>query len=154
MLWVQRMAPTLMPAQSLSPRPAKEAKPVRAARGYAGPQQLPGVSEVGVQLNKPAISQPLILAFARSLLEHPEAAQPPVTADGGRLACYGGRHREEEEQTAITAGMVNVPDTAGRPTAYVADKQWFDETCPVELGRPVQIFAGTSTVTGIPILQI
>jgi hypothetical protein len=31
--------------------------------------------------------------------------------------------------------MVIAPDTDGRPTHYVADKAWFDETFPGELGR-------------------
>lgn len=43
------------------------------------------------------------------------------------------RHRGregQEEQTPLTAGMVTA-DGEGRPTGYVADKTWFDETFPV-----------------------
>jgi hypothetical protein len=102
----------------------------------------------------PAISRPLLLAFATSVLEHPDATQPPAVEDGGPLVCYSERHLVEDEQSPITAGMVIVPDLEGRPTRYVADKEWFDETFPVELGRPAPAPATSSgAVTGASAVQ-
>ncbi|MFE3144899.1 hypothetical protein [Streptomyces scopuliridis] len=48
-------------------------------------------------------------------------------------------------ERAHTAGMVIAPDAEGRPTSYVADKAWFDELFPVDLGAP----APTTSVTSI-----
>lgn len=69
--------------------------------------------------------------------------KPPEAEDGTPLICYGEQHWVED-RTPITAGMVIAPDTEGRPTNYVADKAWFDETFPVELGRPVPAAAGST----------
>ncbi|WP_438453076.1 hypothetical protein [Streptomyces asiaticus] len=148
---VRRMAPALMHAPEPFMTPGQGSE---ASEGRKGVRRTPSSSLASLTLayssKRPAISRPLLLAFAKSVLEHPDATQPPVAEDGGRLTCYGERHLNEEDQTAITAGMVIVPDTAGRPTSYVADKDWFDETFPVELGRPAQNPAGSSGAgTGI-----
>ncbi|MFF7098220.1 hypothetical protein ACFY9A_38440 [Streptomyces rubradiris] len=92
----------------------------------------------------PAISRPLLLAFARSVLAHPDATEPPAVDDGSPLVCYSERHLAEDEQSPITAGMAISPDLGWRPTRYVADKEWFDETFPVELGRPAPAPAASS----------
>ncbi|MET9347522.1 hypothetical protein [Streptomyces termitum] len=44
--------------------------------------------------------------------------------------------------------MVIAPDIEGRPTSYVADKAWFDETFPAELGRPAPAGGDAGTSTG------
>ncbi|MFE9240495.1 hypothetical protein [Streptomyces sp. NPDC007007] len=71
------------------------------------------------------------------MLEHPDAVRPPASDDGTPLVCYGERDWAEKDLTAITAGMVIAPDTEGRPTRLVADKEWFDELFPVALGTTV-----------------
>ncbi|MFF9512168.1 hypothetical protein ACF1BU_37230 [Streptomyces sp. NPDC014724] len=93
----------------------------------------------------PGVSRALLLAFAKAVLEHPDAPRPPKADDGTTLICYGEQHWAEADRTAITEGMVVVPDTEGRPTHYVADKAWFDELFPVDLGAP----APTTSVTSI-----
>ncbi|MFK4272521.1 hypothetical protein [Streptomyces milbemycinicus] len=151
---VQRMAPALIhaPQPFITPGQGSE-----AGEGRKGVRRTPSSSLASLTLayssNSPAVSRPLLLAFAKTVLEHPDATQPPAAQDGGRLVCYGERHLKEEEQTAITAGMVIVPDTEGRPTVYVADKDWFDETFPVELGRPAPHPVGSSAATGAPAPQ-
>lgn len=148
---VQRMAPALMhaPEPFITPGQGSE-----AGEGRKGVRRTPSSALASLTLaytsKSPAISRPLLLAFATSVLEHPDATQPPVAEDGGPLVCYGERHLPEEEQSAVTAGMVIVPDIEGRPTRYVADKDWFDETFPVELGHPAPNPARSSGVgTGI-----
>lgn len=83
------------------------------------------------------LAGPFLLAFAKAVLEHPDAPRPPEPDDGTPLICYGEQHWAEADRTAITAGMVIAPDAEGRPTRYVADKAWFDELFPVDLGIPV-----------------
>lgn len=149
---VQRMAPALIhaPQPFITPGQGSEAGEARK-----GVRRTPSSAVASLTLaygsNSPAVSRPLLLAFARSVLEHPDATQPPAAPDGGRLVCYGERHLTQEEQTAITAGMVIVPDAEGRPTGYIADKEWFDETFPVELGRAAPDPAGSSgAATSVP----
>ncbi|MFG2950466.1 hypothetical protein [Streptomyces adustus] len=99
--------------------------------------------------NAPGISRALLLAFAKAVLERPDAMQSPEAEDGTSLICYGEQYWVEG-RTPITAGMVIAPE--GLPTGYVADKTWFDETFPVELGRPAPAAPGStansSTATG------
>ncbi|MFD8368412.1 hypothetical protein [Streptomyces hygroscopicus] len=150
---VRRMAPALMhaPEPFITPGQGSE-----AGEGRRGVRRTPSSALASLTLayasKGPAISRPLLLAFAKSVLAHPDATQPPIAQDSGRLACYGERHLHEEEQSAITTGMVIVPATDGQPTAYVADKDWFDETFPVELGRSAPNPAGSSGAgTGSPV---
>lgn len=152
---VRRLAPALMhaPEPFITPGQGSEASESRK-----GVRRTPSSALASLTLaytsKSPAVSRALLLAFAKSVLEHPDATQPPIAEDGCRLVCYGERHRDEEEQTTITAGMVIVPDTEGQPTPYVADKDWFDETFPVELGRQVQDPAGSSGPgTGVPVSE-
>ncbi|MFD8110083.1 hypothetical protein [Streptomyces microflavus] len=80
------------------------------------------------------------------MLEHQDAVRPPASDDGTPLVCYGERDWAEKDRTAITA-----PDTEGRPTRFVADKEWFNELFPVALGtsmsaaseNPASASAGT-----------
>ncbi|MER6917067.1 hypothetical protein ABT354_35950 [Streptomyces sp. NPDC000594] len=133
---VKRMAPALIHA----PQPFITAgQGSEAGDGRKGVRRTPTSALASLTLayttGAPRVSRALLLAFARAVLEHPDAAQPPEAEDGTPLICYGERHWAEG-RTPITAGMVIAPDTEGRPTAFIADKAWFDETFPVELGRP------------------
>ncbi|MFE7445886.1 hypothetical protein ACFU7X_36170 [Streptomyces chartreusis] len=143
---VQRMAPVLIHA----PQPFITAgQGSEAGAGRKGVRRTPKSALAALTLAYTAtsasnISRALLLAFAKAVLEHPDATQPPEAEDGGPLVCYGERHWVEG-QTPITAGMVIAPGTEGQPTRYVADKAWFDETFPVELGRPTPGSPGSTT---------
>jgi hypothetical protein len=88
--------------------------------------------------NSGPVSRTLLLAFARAVLEHPDATMAPETPGGGQPVCYGEQDWDIEKRTAIVPGMVLVPDVDGRPTSFVADKAWLDETFPVKLDRSAQ----------------
>ncbi|MER5718702.1 hypothetical protein [Streptomyces sp. NPDC002132] len=144
---VQRMAPALIHA----PQPFITAgQGSEAGDGRKGVRRTPKSALAALTLaytatGAPNISRALLLAFAKAVLEHPDATQPPE-AEGEPLVCYGERHWVEG-RTPITAGMVIAPDTEGRPTHYVADKAWFDETFPVELGRPAPGSPGSTATS-------
>ncbi|MCM9083480.1 hypothetical protein L1606_36310 [Streptomyces spororaveus] len=87
-------------------------------------------------------------AIVREVGAGDDATQPPEAQDGTPLVCYGEQHGSEKDRTPITAGMVIAPDIEGRPTAYVADKVWFVEMFPVELGRPALAGGDASTSMG------
>ncbi|MFD9561241.1 hypothetical protein [Streptomyces sp. NPDC059994] len=150
---VQRMAPALIHA----PQPFITAgQGSEAGDGRKGVRRTPKSALAALTLayaatSAPGVSRALLLAFAKAVLEHPDATQPPEAEDGNSLICYGEQHWVEG-RTPITAGMVIAPDIKGRPTHYVADKAWFDETFPVELGRPAPGDPGSasaSTTAGI-----
>ncbi|MEU2354349.1 hypothetical protein ABZ599_15510 [Streptomyces misionensis] len=152
---VQRMAPALMhaPEPFITPGQGSE-----AGQGRKGVRRTPSSALASLTLaytsKSPAISRPLLLAFAASVLAHPDATEPPVAEDGSPLVCYSERHLTADEQSPITAGMVIAPDLEGRPTRYVADKEWFDETFPVELGRPAPAPTSSSGAgPGAPAVQ-
>ncbi|MFI8793901.1 hypothetical protein [Streptomyces sp. NPDC055105] len=143
---VQRMAPALIHA----PQPFITAgQGSEAGTGRKGVRRTPKSALAALTLaytrGAPGVSRALLLAFAKAVLEHPDAPRPPKPDDGTTLICYGEQHWAEADRTAITEGMVVVPDTEGRPTRYVADKAWFDELFPVDLGAP----APTTSVTSI-----
>ncbi|MFB7189388.1 hypothetical protein ACFCZT_29625 [Streptomyces sp. NPDC056230] len=134
---VQRMAPSLIhaPQPFITPGQGSE-----AGEGRKGVRRTPKSALASLTLaytaGAPGISRALLLAFAKAVLEHPDALRPPESNDGTPLLCYGEQHWAEKDRTAITAGMVIAPDAEGRPTHYVADKEWFDELFPVALGTP------------------
>ncbi|MFI1189411.1 hypothetical protein [Streptomyces californicus] len=135
---VQRMAPALIhaPQPFITPGQGSE-----AGEGRKGVRRPPKTAIASLTLaytaEAPGVSRALLLAFAKAVLEHPDAVRPPESDDGTPLLCYGEREWAEKDLTAITAGMVIAPDTEGRPTRFVADKEWFDELFPVALGTPV-----------------
>ncbi|MET8276376.1 hypothetical protein [Streptomyces sp. NPDC005096] len=149
---VQRMAPALIhaPQPFITPGQGSEAGDGRKGVRRTPKSALAALTLAYTANGAPGISRALLLAFAKAVLEHPDATQPPEAEDGMPLICHGEQHWVED-RTPITAGMVIAPDTEGRPTNYVADKAWFDETFPVELGRPAPAAPGgttNSTATG------
>ncbi|HEY8986937.1 MAG TPA: hypothetical protein VIU15_46130, partial [Streptomyces sp.] len=133
---VQRMAPALIhaPQPFITPGQGSEAGDTRKGVRRTPKSALAALTLAYTATNRPGTSRALLLAFAKAVLEHPDATQPPQAQDGTPLVCYGEQHWTED-RTPITTGMVIAPDTEGRPTPYVADKAWFDEIFPVELGR-------------------
>ncbi|WP_063737424.1 hypothetical protein [Streptomyces sp. RTd22] len=135
---VQRMVPALIhaPQSFITPGQGSE-----AGAGRKGVRRTPKSALAALTLaytaGAPGVSRALLLAFAKTVLEHPDAPRPPEPDDGTPLICYGEQHWAEADRTAITAGMVIAPDAEGRPTRYVADKAWFDELFPVDLGTSV-----------------
>ncbi|MEU3204077.1 hypothetical protein ABZ702_09315 [Streptomyces cyaneofuscatus] len=135
---VQRMAPALIhaPQPFITPGQGSE-----AGEGRKGVRRPPKTAIASLTLaytaDTPGVSRALLLAFAKAVLEHPDAVRPPESDDGTPLVCYGEQDWNQKNRTAITAGMVIAPDTEGRPTRFVADKAWFDELFPVALGTPV-----------------
>ncbi|MEW2217492.1 hypothetical protein AB0895_34410 [Streptomyces globisporus] len=134
---VQRMAPSLIhaPQPFITPGQGSE-----AGEGRKGVRRPPNTAIASLTLaytaDTPGVSRALLLAFAKAVLEHPDAVRPPELDDGTPLVCYGEQDWDEKNRTAITAGMVIAPDTEGRPTPYIADKEWFDELFPVGLNAP------------------
>ncbi|MEU3976757.1 DEAD/DEAH box helicase [Streptomyces bacillaris] len=134
---VQRMAPALIhaPQPFITPGQGSE-----AGEGRKGVRRPPKTAIASLTLaytaDTPGVSRALLLAFAKAVLEHPDAVRPPESDDGTPLVCYGEQDWNQKNRTAITAGMVIAPDTEGRPTRFVADKAWFDELFPVALGTP------------------
>ncbi|MEU2049006.1 hypothetical protein ABZ757_26535 [Streptomyces albidoflavus] len=143
---VQRMAPALIhaPQPFITPGQGSE-----AGAGRKGVRRAPKSALAALTLaytaGAPGVSRALLLAFAKAVLEHPDALRPPEPDDGTPLLCYGEQHWAEADRTAITAGMVIAPDAEGRPTRYVADKAWFDELFPVALGTPASAASGSPT---------
>ncbi|MFJ2218244.1 hypothetical protein ACIQVO_38615 [Streptomyces sp. NPDC101062] len=141
---VQRMAPALIhaPQPFITPGQGSE-----VGTGRKGVRRTPKSALAALTLaytaGVPGVSRALLLAFARAVLEHPDALRPPEVDDDTPLVCYGEQHWAESERTVITAGMVIVPDGEGRPTRYVADKAWFDEFFPVDLCPPVTATSGS-----------
>ncbi|XQE77513.1 hypothetical protein ACN24L_00055 [Streptomyces microflavus] len=134
---VQRMAPSLIhaPQPFITPGQGSE-----AGEGRKGVRRPPNTAIASLTLaytaDTPGVSRALLLAFAKAVLEHPDAVRPPELDDGTPMVCYGEQDWDEKNRTAITAGMVIAPDTEGRPTPYIADKEWFDELFPVGLNAP------------------
>ncbi|MBJ6640204.1 hypothetical protein H4K36_24245 [Streptomyces sp. DHE7-1] len=137
---VKRMAPALIhaPQPFITPGQGSEAGDGRKGVRRSPRSALAALTLAYTQNNVPNISRTLLLAFAKAVLEHPDATQPPEAQDGTPLVCYGEQHWSEKDRTPITAGMVIAPDIKGRPTGYVADTAWFDEMFPVELGHPAR----------------
>ncbi|MCC9157085.1 hypothetical protein LZP81_17575 [Streptomyces parvulus] len=147
---VQRMAPVLIhaPQPFITPGQGSEAGDRRKGVRRSPSSALAALTLAYTQNNVPGISRALLLAFAKAVLEHPDATQPPEAQDDTPLVCYGEQHWSERDRTPITAGMVIAPDIEGRLTGYVADKAWFDEMFPVELGRPAPAVGDGSTSMG------
>ncbi|MGW7587641.1 hypothetical protein [Streptomyces rubiginosohelvolus] len=147
---VKRMAPALIhgPQPFITPGQGSEAGDGRKGVRRSPSSALAALTLAYTQNNVPNISRALLLAFTKAVLEHPDATQPPEAQDGTPLVCYGEQHWSEKDRTPITAGMVIAPDIEGRPTGYVADKAWFDEMFPVELGRPAPAGGDASTSMG------
>ncbi|MFJ8669725.1 hypothetical protein [Streptomyces sp. NPDC093600] len=147
---VKRMAPVLIhaPQPFITPGQGSEAGDRRKGVRRSPSSALAALTLAYTQNNVPGISRALLLAFAKAVLEHPDATQPPEAQDGTPMVCYGEQHWNEEDRTPITAGMVIVPDIEGQPTDYIADKAWFDEMFPMELGRPAPAGGDAGTSTG------
>ncbi|MFF7081257.1 hypothetical protein [Streptomyces lavendulae] len=133
---VQRMAPALIHAPEPLVTPGQGSE---AGDGRKGVRRTPTNALAALTLAYtepvPGVSRELLLAFARSVLQHPDATEAPEAPGGGLPVCYGERHVAEEDRTPIVPGMVLVPDLDGAPTGFVADKEWFDRRFPVELAR-------------------
>ncbi|MEU5511463.1 hypothetical protein [Streptomyces fungicidicus] len=145
---VQRMAPALIhaPQPFITAGQGSEAGDGRKGVRRTPKSALAALTVAYTATSAPNTSRALLLAFAKAVLEHPDATQPPEADSGEPLVCYGERHWVEG-RTPITAGMVIAPDIEGRPTRYVADKAWFDETFPVELSRPAPGSPGSTTTS-------
>ncbi|MGW0669881.1 hypothetical protein [Streptomyces sp. NPDC002746] len=145
---VKRMAPALIhsPQPFITPGQGSEAGEARK-----GVRRSPGSALAALTMaytvGAPGVSRALLLEFAKAVLEHPDAPRPPESDDGTALVCYGEQHWTEANRTAITEGMVIVPDTEGRPTRYIADKAWFDELFPVNLTTPAPAASGKPATT-------
>jgi hypothetical protein len=133
---VQRMAPGLIhtPESLITPGQGSE-----AGEGRKGVRRTPPNALAALKLAYtdpgPGVSRQLLLAFARSVLQHPDATEPPEAPGGGLPVCFGETHLAEEDRTPIVPGMILVPDLDGAPTGFVADKEWFDRLFPVELAQ-------------------
>ncbi|MFI6875799.1 hypothetical protein ACIBL6_20435 [Streptomyces sp. NPDC050400] len=133
---VRRMAPALIhaPEPLITPGQGSE-----AGEGRQGVRRTPTNALAALTLayteNMPGVSRELLLAFARSVLEHPDATEAPEAPGGELPVCYGEKHWSEEDRTPIVPGMVLAPDLNGNATSFVADKAWFDHLFPVDLGR-------------------
>ncbi|MFF4433289.1 hypothetical protein ACFYZ4_29545 [Streptomyces sp. NPDC001513] len=93
-----------------------------------------------------SVTRELLLAFAVAALGQPDATQAPLAADGSMPVCYG--EQTWSSKSPIVPGMVLAPGTDGQPTAFVADKAWFDELFPSDWDRSASaggIQAGTNT---------
>ncbi|RCG24216.1 hypothetical protein DQ392_03595 [Streptomyces reniochalinae] len=136
---VRRMTPALIhaPEPLITPGQGSE-----AGEGRKGVRRTPTNALAALTLayteTVPDVSRELLIAFARSVLQHPDATQAPETPDGGQPICYGETLWKEEERTPIVPGMVLAPDFNGYPTAFVADKEWFDHLFPSDLSRSAQ----------------
>ncbi|WP_181785329.1 hypothetical protein [Streptomyces phytophilus] len=146
---VQRMAPALIhaPQPFITAGQGSEAGHDRKGVRRTPTSALAALSLAYTAASSPKPSRALLLAFAKAVLEHPDATQPPEAESGETLICYGEQHWVEGH-TPITAGMITAPDSGGRPTRYIADKEWFDETFPVELGIPAASNTATSPTAG------
>lgn len=101
------MAPALIhaPQPFITPGQGSE-----AGAGRKGVRRAPKSALAALTLaytaGAPGVSRALLLAFAKAVLEHPDALRPPEPDDGTPLVCYGEQHWAEADRTAITAGMV------------------------------------------------
>ena len=136
---VRRMAPALIHAPESLVTPGQGSE---AGEGRKGERRTPANALAALTLayteKVPGASRELLLAFARDVLKHPDETQAPAAPDGGRPVCYGERDWAEEDRTPIVPGMVLVSDLYGNATPFVADKEWFDQLFPPELGRTVR----------------
>ncbi|MEU8784806.1 hypothetical protein [Streptomyces sp. NPDC048637] len=139
---VRRMAPNLMHAPEPLMTPGQGSE---AGANRKGARRTPSsvLASLTLAYTEPPlhVSRALLLAFARAVLEHPDATEAPESPDGGQPVLYGEQDWKSAERTAIVPGMVLVPDIDGHPTSHVADKAWFDKTFPVDLGRPARTSA-------------
>ncbi|MEU3568787.1 hypothetical protein AB0E96_10240 [Kitasatospora sp. NPDC036755] len=134
---VRRMVPALIhaPQPLITPGQGSE-----AGAGRKGVRRSPANAVAALTMAYTAkaenISRALLLAFARSVLEHPDAVLAPQAPGGGKPVCYGERaEKDETQRSPIVPGMILVPDLAGEPTGIVVDKAWFDETFPPDLAQ-------------------
>ncbi|MFF9867139.1 hypothetical protein ACF1G0_17240 [Streptomyces sp. NPDC013953] len=146
---VRRMAPALIHAPEPLVTPGQGSE---AGEGRKGVRRTPAnaLAALTMAFTEAAqnVSQPLLLAFARSVLEHPDATLPPQAPDGSRPICYGERHLGEEDRSPIVPGMILVPDASGSPTPLVADKAWFDDLFPPDLARTTKPGSAAGGSTG------
>ncbi|MFI6104228.1 hypothetical protein [Streptomyces sp. NPDC051310] len=142
---VRRMAPALIHAPEPLVTPGQGSE---AGAGRKGVRRTPANALAALTVaysEAPSIvSRPLLLAFARSVLEHPDATVPPQAPDGSQPVCYGELQLGEESRSPIVPGMILIPDTDGEPTHLVADKAWFDTLFPPDLARTTVGGSGAS----------
>ncbi|MFC9278107.1 hypothetical protein [Streptomyces collinus] len=133
---VRRMAPALIhaPEPLITPGQGSEAGGTRKGVRRTPTNALAALTLAYTE-TVPGVSRELLLAFAQSVLHHPDATQAPEAPGGGLPVCYGESLWSEEDRTPIVPGMVLAPDLKGDATAFVADKEWFDHLFPPELGR-------------------
>jgi membrane peptidoglycan carboxypeptidase len=103
---VQRMAPALThaPQPFITAGQGSEAGDGRKGVRRTPKSALAALALVYTATSGPGVSRALLLAFAKAVLEHPDATQPPEVEDGKSLICYGEQHWVEG-RTPITAGM-------------------------------------------------
>jgi hypothetical protein len=133
---VRRMTPALIhaPEPLITPGQGSE-----AGEGRKGVRRTPRNALAALTLayteKAPGVSRELLIAFARAVLEHPDATQAPQAPDGSQPVCFGESLWSESDRSPMVPGMVLVPDLNGEATSFVADKEWFDQLFPTELGR-------------------
>ncbi|HJD81106.1 hypothetical protein [Kitasatospora aureofaciens] len=145
---VRRMVPALIhaPQPLITPGQGSE-----AGAGRKGVRRSPANAVAALTMAYTAkaenISRALLLAFARSVLEHPDAVLAPNAPDGGKPVCYGEREVDEDQRSPIVPGMILVPDLEGAPTGIVVDKAWFDDTFPPDLAQSTNQGSGSVVTT-------
>ncbi|MFI5704847.1 hypothetical protein ACIA78_32995 [Streptomyces xanthochromogenes] len=147
---VRRMVPNLIhaPEPMITPGQGSE-----AGESRKGVRRTPSnaVSALTLAYTNPApnVSRELLIAFARSVLAHPDATEAPVSPDGSPVVVYGERSSDPARRSTLVPGMVLAPDTSGMPTSFVADKAWFDELFPPEdIDRTQQLGSSSSPSLG------
>ncbi|MFB7947093.1 hypothetical protein ACFC6L_19500 [Kitasatospora phosalacinea] len=145
---VRRMVPALIHAPQPLVTPGQGSE---AGAGRKGVRRSPANAVAALTLAYTAkaenISRALLLAFARSVLEHPNAVLAPKAPDGTKPVCYGEREMGENERSPIVPGMILVPDINGEPTGIVVDKAWFDDTFPPGLAQNTNQGSSTAATT-------
>ncbi|MEU6323435.1 hypothetical protein [Streptomyces sp. NPDC047009] len=111
---VQRMAPALIhaPQPFITPGQGSE-----AGTGRKGVRRTPKSALAALTLaytaGAPGVSRALLLAFAKAVLEHPDALRPPEVDDDTPLVCYGEQHWAESERTARAGPPATSPTRRG-----------------------------------------
>ncbi|MFJ7277142.1 hypothetical protein [Kitasatospora sp. NPDC098663] len=138
----------IMPALIHAPQPlVTPGQGSEAGAGRKGVRRSPANAVAALTMAYTAgaqnVSRALLLAFARSVLEHPDLVLAPKAPDGARPVCYGEREVNEDHRSPIVPGMILVPDFDGAPTGIVVDKAWFDDTFPSDLTQSTNSGSGS-----------
>lgn len=131
---VGRMAPNLIhaPEPLITAGQGSEVSELRKGMRRS-PSSALAALKIAYSQPSPTVTREMLLAFAKAVLAHPDAADAPTATGGTDLVCYGESTWPQEKRTPIVPGMILVPDGDGCPTDVVVDKAWFDETFPAGL---------------------